>query len=54
MRRMNEPQNENTSTVVIALGFNVGIRHQEHGQDYSDNIPSWEDQTRKGGKKKGF
>ena len=31
--------------MIIALGFDVGIRHQEHGQDYGDDIPSWEDQT---------
>lgn len=37
------PQNKDTSSMVIALGFNVCICHQEHRQDDGDGIPSRED-----------
>ena len=38
------PQNKDTSSMVIALGFNICICHQKHGKDDNNNVPSREDQ----------
>ena len=37
--------------MIVALGFDVGICHQEHGKDDGDDIPSWEDQAEEREKK---
>lgn len=42
------PENQDTSTVIVTLGFDVGVSHQEHRQDDGDNIPAREDQSRTG------
>ena len=31
--------------MVVTLGLNVGVCHQEHGEDQCDNIPSRENET---------
>ena len=31
--------------MVIALGFDVGVGHQEHRQDERDDIPAREDEA---------
>lgn len=36
-------QNKDTSSMVIALGFNICICHQKHGKDDNNNVPSRED-----------
>ena len=30
--------------MIVALSFNVGIGHEEHGQDEGDDVPSREDE----------
>lgn len=44
----NVPENQDTSTVIVTLGFDVGVSHQEHRQDDGDNIPARENQSRTG------
>ena len=38
-------QDEDAAAVVVAFRFDVGVRHQEHGQDDRDDIPAREDQA---------
>ena len=42
---MNGPEDENAPAMVVAPGFNVGIREKEDGKNDNDNIPSREDQA---------
>lgn len=44
----NVPENQDTSTVIVTFGFDVGVSHQEHRQDDGDNIPARENQSRTG------
>lgn len=39
------PENENASTMIIAFRLNVGVGHQEHGENDSDDIPAREDKA---------
>ena len=41
------PQNEDASTMIVALSFNVGVGHQEHREDKRNDVPAWEDQAAK-------
>ena len=38
------PENKDTSTVVVALGFNVTVGQQEDRENDHDDIPTREDQ----------
>ena len=42
---MNGPEDENAPAMVVAPGFNVGIREKEDGKNDNDNIPSREYQA---------
>lgn len=45
---MDIPENEDATTMVVALCFDVGISHQEHRENESDDIPSREDESEGG------
>ncbi len=38
-------EDQDAAAVIIALRFDVGVRHQEHRQDDGDDIPAGEDQA---------
>ena len=40
------PEDENATTVVIALGFDIGVCHQEYSKNNDDNVPSREDKAK--------
>jgi hypothetical protein len=36
----NPPKDENASTMIVALGLDVGVGHEEHQEDDDDDVPS--------------
>jgi hypothetical protein len=45
MHTVNPPEDENASTMVVALGLDVSVGHKKHGEDDDDDIPSRQNQT---------
>ena len=39
------PKDENAPTMIVTLGLDVSVGHEEHREDDDDNIPSRQNQT---------
>ena len=37
-------EDENAPTMIVALRFDVGVSHKEHGENDGDDVPAGEDQ----------
>lgn len=44
--RIDVPEGKDTSTMVITLRLDVGVSHEEHGEDDGDDVPAGEDKAR--------
>lgn len=42
------PENEDTSSMIVALCFDICVCHQEYGKDDDHNVPTREDETSRG------